>query len=64
MKKSYSSYSIGFKDNMARTITTNEWHNYDIFADVPLDAETIDYGFALLGDGEAWLDSVSIEVIE
>ena len=64
MKKSYSSYSIGFKDNMARTITTNEWHDYDIFGDVPLDAETIDYGFALLGDGEAWLDSVSIEVIE
>ncbi len=64
MKKSYSSYSIGFKDNMARTITTKEWHDYDIYGDVPLDAETIDYGFALLGDGEAWLDSVSIEIIE
>ena len=64
MKKSYSLYSIGFQNNMARTITTSEWHDYDIIGEVPLDAETVDYGFALLGDGEAWLDSVSIEVIE
>jgi erythromycin esterase len=65
MWKGYGAYATAFYDNMAdRPITTNEWCDYEIVGDVPLDAETIDYGFALTGEGEAWLDSVSIEVIE
>lgn len=65
MKKGFGDYAIAFYDNMAdRPITTNEWRDYEIVGGVPLDAETIDYGFALVGEGEAWLDSVSVEVIE
>jgi hypothetical protein len=64
MNKNFGNYTIAFRDNMARLITTYEWHDYEIVGDVPLDAETIDYGFALLGEGEAWLDSVSIGVIK
>jgi len=64
MNKNFGNYTITFRDNMARLITTHEWHDYEIIGDVPLDAETIDYGFALLGEGEAWLDSVSIGVIK
>ena len=64
IKKSNSNYTISFRDDMARLIDTNKWHDYEIVSDVPSDAETIDYGLALLGEGEAWLDSVSIVVIE
>lgn len=64
MKKSYSNYSITFRDDMARLINTTEWHDYVIAGDVSLDAETIDFGLAFMGEGKVWLDSVSIEVIE
>jgi erythromycin esterase len=45
-------------------ITSTEWRIYEIVADVPLDADSIPYGFYLVGDGKAWLDSVSVEVVE
>jgi hypothetical protein len=47
-----------------RPITNSDWRDYEIIGYVPLDAETIGYGIALVGDGQAWLDSVSIDVIE
>jgi hypothetical protein len=31
---------------------------------VPEDAEVIGFGLALVGDGQAWIDSVSIKVID
>jgi hypothetical protein len=45
-------------------ITSAEWRIYEIVADAPLDADSISYGFYLVGDGKAWLDSVSVEVVE
>lgn len=64
-KKFFGPSSLLFYDNMAdRPITNSDWRDYEIIGDVPLDAETIGYGIALVGDGQAWLDSVSIEVIE
>ena len=52
-------------DNMAdRPITNNNWHVYEIVGKVPADAEVIGFGLALVGDGQAWLDSVSIKVID
>lgn len=64
-KKFFGPASLLFYDNMAdRPITNNDWRNYEIIGDVPQDAETIGFGIALVGDGQAWLDSVSIEVIE
>jgi len=36
---------------------------YEIVADVPENAIDISYGLFLLGDGRAWLDSVSVDII-
>jgi erythromycin esterase len=43
-------------------ITSGGWHRYEVLADVPNDADFVDYGLALAGVGRAWLDDVSIEV--
>ena len=65
LKKGFGSQAVAFYDNMAdRPITINEWRDYYFVTDVTADAETIDYGLALVGDGQAWLDSVSIDVID
>jgi erythromycin esterase len=45
-------------------VTSAEWRIYEIVADVPPDADSISYGLYLVGDGKAWLDSVSVEVVE
>ena len=56
--------NVAFYDNMAdRPITAREWREVEIVGDVPVEAETIDYGYALVGDGRAWLDSVSLAAI-
>jgi erythromycin esterase len=45
-----------------RPITTADWRVFETIVSVPNDASTIDYGLALVGDGRAWLDSVSLEM--
>lgn len=45
-------------------VASAAWRTYEIIADVPQNAETISYGLALVGDGKAWLDSVSVDVVE
>jgi hypothetical protein len=44
-----------------RPITTADWRVFETIVNVPSDAGTIDYGLALVGDGRAWLDSVTFE---
>ena len=62
-KKSFGPAALLFYDNMAdRPITNSEWRNYSIDCKVPEDADVIGYGLALVGEGQAWLDSVSIKV--
>jgi erythromycin esterase len=57
--------STVFYDDMSdRPITTSEWREYEIVGEVPEDAEMIDYGLALVGDGRAWIDAVSVELDE
>jgi erythromycin esterase len=57
--------STAFLDDMSdRPITNREWQEYEIVGEVPEDAEMIDYGMALVGDGVAWIDAVSLEVIQ
>jgi erythromycin esterase len=57
--------STAFRDDMAdRPITNPEWREYVIVGEVPEDAEMIDYGMALVGDGRTWIDAVSIEVVD
>ena len=57
--------STAFYDDMSdRPITNHEWREYEIIGEVPEDAEVIDYGMALVGDGRAWIDAVSVEVVK
>ncbi|HUE95390.1 MAG TPA: hypothetical protein VMN39_01965, partial [Longimicrobiaceae bacterium] len=55
--------STAFHDDMSdRPITNREWREYEIVGEVPEDAEMIDYGLALVGEGRVWIDAVSVEV--
>ena len=46
-----------------RPIVSREWRDHEIVAGVPASAESIEYGLALVGEGRAWLDAVSLELI-
>jgi erythromycin esterase len=64
-KKFFGPGALLSYDNMVdRPITNNNWHVYEIVGKVPADAEVIGFGLALVGDGQAWLDSVSIKMID
>jgi erythromycin esterase len=45
-------------------ITTPKWKEIEIVQDVPKDADILSFGLALVGEGRAWLDSVSLEVVD
>ncbi len=63
-KKFFGPSALLFYDNMAdRPITNNNWHIYEIVGKVSPDAEVIGFGFALVGEGKIWLDSVSLKVL-
>jgi len=64
-KPEYGAQSSLFKDTMKdRPITTREWRFFEITADVPDDAQWIDFGMALSGEGTAWFDSFSLEIVD
>jgi erythromycin esterase len=53
-----------FYDGMEdRPIATKEWQRYTIEGNVPANANTVSFGLAFVGDGSAWLDSVSLEPV-
>jgi len=57
--------NIGFFDNMHdRPIDKDDWESYEIAGDVAEDAETICLGMFLAGSGRAWIDDVSLEVVD
>jgi C-terminal processing protease CtpA/Prc len=51
----------GFFDNCPTL--HKEWREYEILGEVAEDAVSINLGLALAGNGRAWLDAVSFEVI-
>ncbi|HET9211007.1 MAG TPA: S41 family peptidase [Thermoanaerobaculia bacterium] len=56
--------AMGFFDNMAdRPIRASAWKTYEITGDVAPDAKSIYLGMMLLGQGKAWMDSASFEVL-
>jgi hypothetical protein len=56
---------VGFFDNMHdRPINKKNWEYYEIVGDVAEDAETIYLGMFLAGSGRAWIDDVSLEVVD
>ncbi len=55
---------MGFFDNMQdRPITSREWAYYEIAGDIAADAETLNFGAMLLGEGTAWADDFTLEVV-
>ena len=55
---------MGVFDNMGdRPITSATWNHYEIVGDVDDDAEHIALGVMLLGQGQAWVDDVSLEFV-
>jgi hypothetical protein len=58
-------HKLGFFDNMAnRPIRKKEWDYYEIVGDIAEDAQTINVGMFLRGNGQAWLDDVSLEIVD
>ena len=55
----------GFFENMHdRPIRSAEWGYYEITGDVENDAETLNIGMMLQREGTAWLDDVSLEIVD
>ncbi len=55
---------LGFLDSMSdRPILASDWTDYEIAGDVAADAETINIGMMVRGEGTAWLDDVTLETI-
>ncbi|HZM86878.1 MAG TPA: erythromycin esterase family protein [Blastocatellia bacterium] len=63
-RKGFGPQSAAFDSLDKYPITSPEWRVYEIIADVPKDADSISYALVLVGDGKAWLDSVSVEVVD
>jgi hypothetical protein len=55
---------IGFFDNMGdRPIRDREWKYYEITGDIEPDAERINIGVILVGEGKVWIDDASFHVL-
>lgn len=63
-RKGFGPQATAFDSVDKYPVTAVEWRVYEIVADVPQDADSISYGLVLVGDGKAWLDSVSVEVMD
>ena len=46
-----------------QTISGRTWRSYELNVQVTENAATISYGLSLAGDGRAWIDDVSVEVL-
>jgi hypothetical protein len=56
---------VGFFDNMHdRPIVKKAWDYYEIVGDIAEDAETVNLGMFLSGSGRAYIDDVSLEVVD
>lgn len=41
-----------------------DWTQYSIVVDVPANAVGITFGFSLVGSGQAWMDDMSLEIVD
>lgn len=56
---------MGFFDNQGdHPITANTWKPYEIVGEIDADAQYLNIGFMLLGNGKAWMSDVAVEVEE
>ena len=54
---------MAFDSKAQYPITSSDWQEHVIEADIPENADAIAYGLFLVGGGRVWLDTVSIELI-
>ncbi len=60
----HKSHSLSFDNMNDRKIKkTTAWTKYEIILDVPKDSKSINYGVLLSGEGMAWMDDLSFEVV-
>jgi erythromycin esterase len=64
VEQGFGTQAFAFDSMDKYPVTSAEWRIFEIVSDVPMDADSISYGLYLTGDGKAWLDSVSFEVVE
>jgi len=63
MRVDRADQTAAFFDNMKdRPITSNEWKEYDIIGTIDTDAQYINIGCMLIGEGKVDFDAVSFEV--
>jgi alpha-galactosidase len=56
---------VSFFDNMEkRPITVKEYHSYEIVGPIAEDAEFINIGLLLVGDGKTWMRDAAVEVFD
>ena len=53
----------GVYEGTSQPVTLSQWASYEAVGDIPKDARAVEIGIALLGDGKAFLDSVTVEAI-
>jgi len=64
-KDPMNSPNLGFDNMGKRPITgTNDWTKYHIVLDVPEGAANMAYGILLDGDGQVWVDSMDIKIVD
>jgi len=62
-EKSFGPAALCFYENMAdNPVTDSKWKVYDIVGTVAPEADVIGFGLALVGDGKAWIDAVSVKI--
>lgn len=57
--------STSFRDDMGNhPITGGAWSPYEIQAPIALDAQDIEFGMQLIGQGAAWIDNISMTFVD
>jgi hypothetical protein len=57
--------NISYYDLMEdRPIVSNEWAYYEVIADIDDDAEYINFGLMLKGNGKAWIDAAKFDIAD
>lgn len=55
--------TTGFFDDMGRfPVRSSAWHFYEIPAPIGRDAGDVEFGMTLTGQGEAWIDHLSVDI--
>jgi hypothetical protein len=60
----YHGHNLGFDNMGGRPIKgSSDWTQYQVVMDVPEGAADLVYGALLSGDGQVWVDSMNIKIV-